>query len=174
MALLQSLIPLTAARRGSALLAVPLAALLILLAAACGGEAGNEPTASTKEPTAAAQAITVHSSPTCGCCGEYERYLEAEGFELESIKTDDTTELKDSLGIPQDMRSCHTAMVGEYFVEGHVPVEAIWKLLEERPQIDGIALPAMPSGSPGMAGIKAQPFTIYSVVDGGVDEFMTL
>jgi len=173
MALLQGLIPLTAVRRGSALLAVPLAAVLILFAAACGGEAGSEPTASTEEPTAAAQAITVHSSPTCGCCGEYERYLEAEGFELESIKTDDTTELKDSLDIPQDMRSCHTAMVGEYFVEGHVPVEAIRKLLEEQPQIEGIALPGMPSGSPGMPGVKAQPLTVYSIVDGGVDEFMT-
>jgi len=173
MALLQGLIPLTAVRRGSALLLGPLAALLILLAAACGGEAGNEPTASTEEPTAAAQAITVHSSPTCGCCGEYERYLEAEGFELESIKTDDTTELKDSLGIPQDMRSCHTSMVDGYFVEGHVPVEAIWKLLEERPQIEGIALPGMPSGSPGMPGVKAQPLTVYSIVDGETDEFMT-
>ncbi|MCK5653080.1 MAG: hypothetical protein KAJ42_16955, partial [Gemmatimonadetes bacterium] len=120
-----------------------------------------------------AQAITVHSSPTCGCCGGYEEYLEAEGFELESIKTDDTTELKDSLAIPEDMRSCHTAMVDGYFVEGHVPVEAIWKLLEEQPQIEGIALPGMPSGSPGMPGVKAQPLTVYSIVDGETDEFMT-
>jgi len=174
MALLQGLVPLTAVRHGTALLLGPLAALLILFAAACGGESGNEPTASTEEPTAAAQTITVHSSPTCGCCGEYERYLEEEGFKVESIKTEDTTELKDSLGVPTDMRSCHTAMVDEYFVEGHVPVEAIRKLLEEQPQIDGIALPGMPSGSPGMAGIKAQPLTIYSIVDGGIDEFMTL
>ena len=174
MALLQGLVPLAAVRHGSALLLGPLAALLILFAVACGGEAGNEPTASPEEPTAAAQSITVHSSPTCGCCEEYERYLEEEGFEVERIMMEDTTELKDSLGVPTDMRSCHTAMVDEYFVEGHVPVEAIWKLLEERPQIDGIALPAMPSGSPGMGGVKAQPFVIYSIVAGGIDEFMTL
>lgn len=87
---------------------------------------------------------------------------------------DDMTNIKDGLGIPQDMRSCHTSIVEDYFLEGHVPLEAIRKLLDERPAIDGLALPGMPSGSPGMAGIKAQPFTIYSVVDGGVDEFMTL
>ncbi len=174
MALLQGLIPFAAVRHGSALLSVPFGALLIFFAAACGGEAGNEPTASTEEPTAAAQTITVHSSPTCGCCGEYEEYLEAEGFEVESIKTDDTTALKDSFDIPEDMRSCHTSMVDGYFVEGHVPVDAIWKLLEEQPQIDGIALPGMPSGSPGMAGVKAQPFVIYSIVDGRIEEFVTL
>ena len=180
MALLQGLVPFTAVRRGSVLLSVPLAALLILLAAACGGETGNEPTASTEEPptsteepAAAAQAITVHSSPSCGCCGGYEQYLEEEGFEVESRMMEDTAEIKDSLGIPQDMRSCHTSMVGEYYVEGHVPVEAIQKLLEEQPQIDGIALPGMVSGSPGMAGVQAQPLTVYSIVDGETDEFMT-
>jgi hypothetical protein len=173
MALLQGLVPFTVVRHGTALLSVPLAALLVLLAAACGGEAANEPTASTEEPTAAAQAITVHRSPTCGCCEGYERYLEEEGFEVESRMMDDTTELKDSLGIPQDMRSCHTSMVNEYFMEGHVPVEAIRKLLEEQPQIDGIALPGMLSGSPGMSGVQAQPLTVYSIVDGETDEFMT-
>lgn len=64
--------------------------------------------------------------------------------------------------------------VDEYYVEGHVPVEAISKLVEEQPQVDGIALPGIPSGSPGMAGVKAQPFTIYSVVEGWIDEFLTL
>lgn len=116
----------------------------------------------------------VYSSPTCGCCGQYETYLEAEGFQVKSIKTESLADIKDNLGIPSDMRSCHTAMVGEYFVEGHVPVEAIWKLLEERPEIEGIALPGMPPGSPGMGGVKAQPFIIYAIADGDVDEFMTL
>ena len=171
---LRRLIPFAARRRGFALLAVPLGALLILIAAACGGGAGSEPTASTEEPAAAAQAITVHSSPTCVCCGQYERYLEEEGFEVESKKEDDTAEIKESLDIPEEMWSCHTSVVGGYFVEGHVPIEAIRKLLEEQPQIDGIALPGMPSGSPGMGGDKAEPFTIYSIVDGETEEFMTL
>jgi hypothetical protein len=173
MALLQDLIPLTAVRRGSALLSAPLVAVVVLFAAACGEEAAKEPAAATEEPAASAQAITIHMSPTCGCCGEYERYLEEEGFEVESRMMDDTSELKDSLGIPQDMRSCHTSMVGDYFVEGHVPVEAIRKLLDEQPPIEGIALPGMPSGSPGMPGVLAQPLTVYSIVDGETAEYMT-
>ncbi|TET97878.1 MAG: hypothetical protein E3J29_04100 [Dehalococcoidia bacterium] len=174
MALIQGLVPLAAVRHGSALLLGPLAALLILFAVACGEEGGKESTAPTGEQAAVAQTITVYSSPTCGCCREYERYLEAEGFEVESIKTEEFTEVTDSLGVPLAMRSCHIAIIDEYFVEGHVPVEAIWKLLEEQPAIDGIALPGMPSGSPGMAGIKAQPLIIYGVVEGRIDEFMTL
>jgi len=87
---------------------------------------------------------------------------------------DDMTDIKDDLGIPQDMRSCHTSMVEDYFLEGHVPVEAIRKLLEEQPAIDGIALPGMPSGSPGMSGEKTEPFTIYAIVDGKVSEFARL
>ncbi len=176
MALLQSLMPLAGIPRGPLLLLAPFGALLVFLAAACGGEAGSEPTPSKimQTTTTAGETITVHSSPTCGCCGEYEKYLEEEGFEVESVKTEETTELKDEFGVPEDMRSCHTSIVGEYFVEGHVPVEAIRKLLEEKPQIDGIALPRMPSGSPGMGGVKSEPFAIYSIMDGGIEEFVTL
>jgi hypothetical protein len=87
---------------------------------------------------------------------------------------DDMTNIKNGLGIPQDMWNCHTSMVGDYFVEGHVPVEAISKLLDERPPIDGLALPGMPAGSPGMSGAKTVPFTIYAIVDRRVSEFITL
>jgi hypothetical protein len=173
-AFLQHIFAFAARRRRFVLLAVPLGALLVLLAAAGGGGAGSEPAASTEEPAAAVQAITVHSSPTCGCCGQYEQYLKGEGFEVESKKEDDTTEINGRLGIPEEMWSCHTSIVGGYFVEGHVPVEAIRKLLEEQPQIDGIALPGMPPGSPGMGGDKMEPFTIYSISDDAIDEFMTI
>jgi hypothetical protein len=87
---------------------------------------------------------------------------------------DDVTDIKDRLRIPQDVRSCHTSMVENYFIEGHVPVDAIWKLLDERPAVDGLALPGMPSGSPGMSGEKTEPFTIYAIVDSRVSEFVTL
>ncbi len=139
--------------------------------------APNDATASESPAGREGQApalITVYSSPTCGCCHEYESYLEKSGFAVESIKTDDVSEMKDELNIPEDMRSCHTAQVGEYFIEGHVPVEAIRKLLEEQPPIAGIALPGMPPGSPGMGGDKEQPFTIYAIVDGESEEFLTL
>jgi hypothetical protein len=118
--------------------------------------------------------VTVYSSPTCGCCHGYEEYLTENGFEVESIRTEDVPEMKDELKIPEEMRSCHTAKVGEYYLEGHVPVEAIWKLLEEQPAISGIALPGMPAGTPGMGGDKEQPFTIYAIVDGEAEEFLTI
>ena len=72
------------------------------------------------------------------------------------------------------MKSCHTAIVETYFVEGHIPVEAIKKLITEKPNIDGIALPGMPAGSPGMPGENAKPIKIYAISDGVVSEFMIL
>lgn len=161
---------------------------LIVLIAACsqpgdqtGGERFPEATAegalSTAQATGANPAlsvITTYRSPTCGCCAGWEDYLKAAGFEVESVVTDDVTAIKDDLQIPEEMRSCHTATIGGYFIEGHVPVEAIQKLLEEQPEIDGIALPGMVQGSPGMSGEKLEPFVIYSVSDGSVDEFMTI
>ena len=88
--------------------------------------------------------------------------------------TDNLDEVKDRFDIPQDMRSCHTSVIGDYYIEGHVPVAAIEKLLAEQPDVDGIALPGMPSGSPGMTGEQQAPFVIYAVAHGEVFEFMTL
>lgn len=178
-ALFRHLPPLAAGRFRFPLLSVALLAVLVFLAVACK-ETGGEKSAVTpgaspdEQGTHASTVVTVYSSPTCGCCHQYERYLEEKGFELESIRTENLDEIKDDLGIPQDMQACHTATIEEYFVEGHVPVEAIWKLLEEQPPIDGIALPGMPSGAPGMGGDKTEPFVIYSIVDGRSQEFMTL
>lgn len=118
--------------------------------------------------------VTTYRSPTCGCCVGWEEYLKTAGFEVESVVTDDVTAIKDDLQIPDEMRSCHTALIGDYFIEGHVPIEAIQKLLAEQPEIDGIALPGMVQGSPGMSGEQSEPFVIYSVADGTVDEFMTI
>ncbi len=98
-------------------------------------------------------------------------YLQGENFDVKWVKTEDSGRVKDSLGIPQNLRSCHTMKIGDYYVEGHVPVEVIRKLLRERPAIKGIALPGMPSGSPGMDGVKIAPFVIYSISEDGVAEF---
>ena len=149
--------------------------LLAILALFVVARVGDQGAGTPAERDGQAPAIvTVYSSPTCGCCREYEKYLEENGFEVEPILTEELAAMKDGLNIPEEMRSCHTAKVGEYFVEGHVPVEAIWKLLEEQPPISGIALPGMPAGSPGMGGDKEQPFTIYAIVDGEAEEFLTL
>jgi hypothetical protein len=154
----------------------PLVAVLVaiaVLATACGQEA-RERGSSSDPVDDAAIAIEVHRSPLCGCCGDYEEYLEGNGFEVTSVERDDVEVLKRELGMPQEMGSCHTSLVEGYFVEGHVPVEAIRELLAERPDIDGISLPGMPEGSPGMGGTKSEPWVIYAIDDGEVEEFATL
>ncbi len=116
--------------------------------------------------------VTIYKSPTCGCCGGHSAYLDSKGFDVEIITLANVDSTKDKYNIPSSMRSCHTALIEGYFVEGHVPIEAINKLLSERPDIDGIALPNMPAGSPGMPGVKGYDWTIYSITDGQVSEFM--
>jgi hypothetical protein len=110
--------------------------------------------------------IDVYKSPTCSCCHEWEAYLRARGYTVNSIPVEDLARVKADHGIPGSAQSCHTAVVGGYVVEGHVPVEAIEDLLADAPAIDGIALPGMPAGSPGMPGDKAAPFEILAL-DGG-------
>lgn len=160
------------------------AVVLVLFALACGSANEGAPDKSSPLDTPMTDVpggevpgdvvVTVYRSATCGCCAGYEDYLEEEGFEVDDVVMDDVESVKDDMLIPEDMRSCHTSLVGDYFVEGHVPAEAILVLLDEAPAIDGIALPGMPQGSPGMSGDKTEPFVIYSITDGEVDEFMTI
>lgn len=124
-------------------------------------------------PASDAVTIEVHRSPTCECCVGYEEYLAGEGFEVEPVVRDDAAAFKDEVGVPVDLGSCHTAIVEGYFVEGHVPVEAVRTLLDERPDIDGIALPGMPVGTPGMPGEQLDDWVVYAVLDGEVTEFAT-
>lgn len=117
--------------------------------------------------------ITVFYSPTCSCCSQYIAYLKGNGFEVVTeIDASKRMDLLDSFSIPEDMTACHSSLVGDYFVEGHVPYEAIKKLLEEKPDIDGIALPGMPQGAPGMGGFGVGKWTIYSLSEGKISEFI--
>lgn len=130
---------------------------------------------SGSEP-ALATGVKLYNSPSCGCCGIYGGYAD-NSLEMKVVNMEDQTlaTFKDEQGIPKELRSCHTMMVEGYFVEGHVPMEAIEKLLAERPDIKGIALPGMPSGTPGMPGPKREPWVIYAVNnDGSTSEFMTI
>jgi hypothetical protein len=125
-------------------------------------------------PPAAAQAallVEVYKSPTCSCCHEWEAYLRTRGYDVRSIPTEDMARVKTDQGVPEAAFSCHTALIGGYVVEGHVPIEAIQDLLADRPAIDGIALPAMPPGSPGMPGDQAAPFEVLAIRDGGLSVF---
>ncbi len=121
--------------------------------------------------------VMVFQLPNCECCGRYQGYLREQGFQVETTYVADMPSLhsiKRRHKIPQNMESCHTAVIGDYFIEGHVPVEAVEKLLEEKPDIDGIALPGMPSGSPGMPGQQTEAFKIYALSGGKTSEFMII
>ncbi len=118
--------------------------------------------------------IVVYKSSSCGCCNEYVPELRRQGFDIKVNELQDLTQIKQQYNIPKNMESCHTTIIMDYFVEGHVPIEAVNKLLEEKPNIDGIALPGMPSGSPGMPGAKKETWTIYAIKNGEISEFMVL
>ncbi len=115
--------------------------------------------------------IVVFKSQTCGCCTNYVSELRSQGFDVEVVPTQDMNEVKQRFNIPSSMESCHTSVIGGYFVEGHVPVGAIRELIAEQPAVSGIALPGMPSGSPGMPGQKLAPFRLYSLTNGSINGY---
>ena len=94
--------------------------------------------------------IVVYRSPTCECCGKWLEHLKKNNFTVKDIVTDDVQAIKDKYGVSETMASCHTAIVDGYVIEGHVPAEDIMNLLKTKPKIVGIAVPGMPSGTPGM------------------------
>lgn len=94
--------------------------------------------------------VTVYKSPTCGCCKKWVEHLQANGFSVKAVDTEDVVKHKLANGVPYELGSCHTALVGGYVVEGHVPASDIKRLLKERPPVRGLAVPGMPIGSPGM------------------------
>ena len=118
--------------------------------------------------------VEVFKTVSCGCCYGYVLFLEEEKFNVKQTDMRSLQTIKQKHNIPLEMQSCHTTILGKYFIEGHVPIEAINKLLKEQPDIDGIALPGMPIGTPGMPGKKEEPYIIYQLVDGKSSVFMTI
>jgi len=122
----------------------------------------------------AGEKVKVYKTPECGCCTVYASYLSRSGVEMESqnISSAELAQMKEENGIPRNLSSCHTSFVAGYVVEGHIPLSVIEKLLAEKPDIKGIALPGMPSGTPGMPGPKTEEWIIYSIAkDGTIGEF---
>ena len=111
--------------------------------------------------------ITVYKSPQCGCCGRWIEHLINHGFSVTIENHNNLSAVKNKLGIPNNLRSCHSAKIGEYVVEGHVPAEDILRLLRDKPGVTGIAVPGMPIGSPGMEGAVNQPYNVYSFDEKG-------
>ena len=120
--------------------------------------------------------IKLYKSGNCGCCGIYSSYFKKKGnSNLKIINVENNSKVMQEYEIPSFLESCHTTIIGKYFVEGHVPLEAVEKLLKEKPNIAGIGMPGMPSGSPGMPGSKSKDFIIYGINnDGSSFEFMRM
>jgi hypothetical protein len=171
----------------------PAALLLALIAAACNGAGGGSETAPRSDtqgeasaPQAAATPaavekgpavrMVVYKTPTCGCCRAWVEHVQQAGFVVEVHDTADVQPIKNENGLPQHLASCHTALVDGYVIEGHVPADVIRKLLAERPQVAGIAVPGMPVGSPGMEvpGGRKDPYDIIAFArDGKVSVYET-
>ena len=164
-------LPRTPAARLSLALAAALATGGAWHAFADGGAPGAEPealAAAASRPT-----VEVWKTPTCGCCAGWVAYLEEEGFEVVAHDVEDVDPFRAELGLTDArLKSCHTAKVGDYVVEGHVPVSDIERLLAERPDVVGISAPGMPPMSPGMGSREPKGYDVVSFdADGEVAVF---
>ncbi len=109
---------------------------------------------------AAGPLVTVYKTATCGCCNDWVKHLRANGFRVEAHDVEDLGAVKRRFGIPRALASCHTARAGGYRIEGHVPAREIRRLLAERPEAAGLAVPGMPLGSPGMEAGRREPYAV--------------
>lgn len=116
---------------------------------------------------AAVPVIAVYKSASCGCCTEWVRHLSAHGFTVKASDVANPSDWREQAGIPNALGSCHTALVQGYAIEGHVPASDIKRLLAEKPKAIGLAVPAMPLGSPGMEGARKDPFDVLLVQANG-------
>jgi len=116
--------------------------------------------------------VTVYKSPACGCCGEWVKHIRANGFRVETHEIADVAPIRRRYGVPDRLASCHTAVVGGYSIEGHVPAADIQRLLRERPKVIGLAVPGMVVGSPGMEQGPPQPYATLAFDDRGSRIFM--
>lgn len=117
---------------------------------------------------------TLYKNPQCGCCDEYARHLEEQGVDVTIVDDAELGEIKQQAGVPYGLGACHTIEMGEYWIEGHVPMEAVTKLFDEQPDVGGIGLAGMPIGTPGMPGPQSEPYEVYTFTDQEDAPFMTL
>ena len=145
-------------------------AFLVLSLTACQSEATTSETESIRASAMIQNAeITVYKSPTCGCCKDWVTYLEEEGFNVTAVDHDDVDSIKVKYGLPDPkLKSCHTAIVDGYLVEGHVPASDIERLLRTKPKnIKGVSAPGMPMMSPGMASRTPKDYAVLSFTKSG-------
>jgi hypothetical protein len=128
-------------------------ALTLTTGAATPSTVGADP----KQPV-----ITVYKDASCGCCKSWIEHLIKHGYRVDAKDSPDMTEIKRSLGVPEGLSACHTAVVNGYLIEGHVPAADIARLLKTKPKVAGLAVPGMPMGSPGMEGPRTQKYDVLS------------
>ena len=144
--------------------------LVSLLTLGCSEANASPETAALAVASAADQTlptVLVYKSASCGCCNGWIEHLQAAGFTVDARNVTDLMGVKRDGGVPVAMSSCHTAIIDGYIVEGHVPADQVKRLLAERPDIAGIAVPGMPAGSPGMEGRNAVPYQVLSFTHTG-------
>lgn len=163
-------------RRRDSLRAAGSAAILLGAAflVSCGSTEPVQRSSAPSSSSAARPSVVVYRTPTCGCCKSYEAYLRKHGFDVQSEVRDDLAPVRSQNGVPSEAASCHTTLLDGYAVEGHVPVEAIDKLLAEQPAVDGIGIPGMPTNAPGMGEPDGRPLDVISFNNDGVTPFVTL
>jgi len=115
---------------------------------------------SIASPAVAAVEVEVYKSATCGCCNKWVDHMRNAGYKVITHDTEQLDQYKKMVGVPDDMQSCHTAKVGGYIIEGHVPAKEIMRLLREKPKARGLAVPGMVSGSPGMEGGAVEKYNV--------------
>ena len=153
--------------------------LCLVVAAACASPraADNRTDSAVAAPTQAATStattaasggrasdstLVVYKTPTCGCCKAWVDHMRESGFAVEVHDLGDLTAVKNEAGVPDELRTCHTARIGGYVVEGHVPAADVKRLLAERPAVAGIGTPGMPVGSPGMEGVYRDRYDVLT------------
>lgn len=131
---------------------------VVLAALGLGAYFQFGPTASANLPT-----VTVYKSPSCNCCKDWVSHLRENGFEINIDSRLNMQPVKRQLGVPNDLLACHTATVGGYVVEGHVPAQEMKRLLKTTPDVRGLSVPGMPVGSPGMErGNRVEPYSVLT------------
>ncbi len=128
--------------------------MLSLLLVAAGARA---------EPAGELPLLRVWKSPTCGCCGKWVEHMQAAGFRVQVTDIDNLDPIKTANGVPLKLASCHTARLGGYVVEGHVPASDVKRLLKDKPDILGLTAPGMPAGSPGMDVPGSPPYEVLAL-----------
>jgi hypothetical protein len=106
--------------------------------------------------------VKVYKDANCGCCVKWIEHLQQNGFKVEAMDMPDMSLVKQKYGVKPEMQACHTAVIGDYVVEGHVPADVIMKMLREKPAIAGLAVPGMPAGSPGMEGAMKERYDVLT------------